>query len=115
TRELRAQQAQWLPTVLPAVRDIRRAGSAALDLCSVACGRLDAFYEFGLQPWDLAAGSLIAAEAGASVAFLHGGPSSTDDVVIAAPPYLLGPLRDLLLSAEAAAAPPAIPAADFTG
>ena len=51
-------------TCCPAVRDIRRQGAAALDLCSVACGRLDAYYERGLAPWDLAAGGLVATEAG---------------------------------------------------
>ena len=63
----RALQAAVLTTVLPAVRDVRRAGAAALDLCWVACGRLDAFYEQGLAPWDRAAGALVAAEAGAWV------------------------------------------------
>jgi myo-inositol-1(or 4)-monophosphatase len=53
--------------MLPLVRDVRRIGSAALDLCMVAAGRLDAYYEHGLQVWDLAAGALIAAEAGARV------------------------------------------------
>jgi myo-inositol-1(or 4)-monophosphatase len=47
------------------VRDVRRAGSAALDLCSVGAGRLDAYYERGIQPWDSAAGLLVASEAGA--------------------------------------------------
>ncbi|HEX9529739.1 MAG TPA: inositol monophosphatase family protein, partial [Acidimicrobiales bacterium] len=63
----RAHQAFALTAVLPRVRDIRRGGSAALDLCWVAAGRLDAFYERGLQPWDRAAGALVAAEAGAWV------------------------------------------------
>ncbi|MFP5299459.1 MAG: inositol monophosphatase family protein, partial [Actinomycetota bacterium] len=53
--------------VLPAGRDLRRMGSAALDLCSVACGRVDAFFEAHLEEWDKAAGRLIAAEAGAVV------------------------------------------------
>jgi myo-inositol-1(or 4)-monophosphatase len=52
---------------LPAVGDIRRVGTAAISLRWVACGRLDAFYETGLEPWDFAAGSLIAREAGADV------------------------------------------------
>lgn len=64
---LRAQQAQVLTKVLPAVRDIRRIGSAAVDLCSIADGSLDLFYERGLSAWDMAAGTLIAAEAGAAV------------------------------------------------
>lgn len=63
----RAVQAQLLAHLLPVVRDVRRIGSAALDLCMVAAGRLDAFYEHGLKVWDYAAGSLIAAEAGARV------------------------------------------------
>lgn len=65
--DLRSQQAQVLTKVLPAVRDIRRIGSAAVDLCSVADGSLDLFFERGLSAWDMAAGTLIAAESGASV------------------------------------------------
>ena len=60
-------QAEILTHVLPAIADIRRMGSAAIDLCSVAMGRVDAFYETGLNEWDIAAGSLIASEAGAKV------------------------------------------------
>jgi myo-inositol-1(or 4)-monophosphatase len=60
-------QAALVARMLPVVRDVRRIGSAALDLCMVAEGRLDAFYEHGLQVWDHAAGGLIAAEAGARV------------------------------------------------
>jgi myo-inositol-1(or 4)-monophosphatase len=63
----RTTQAALLARMLPMVRDVRRIGSAALDLCMVAAGRLDAFYEHGLQVWDSAAGALIAAEAGARV------------------------------------------------
>jgi fructose-1,6-bisphosphatase/inositol monophosphatase family enzyme len=63
----RAAQADVLRALLPGVRDIRRTGSAAIDLCSVACGRVDAYYERGLNPWDAAAGGLVAAEAGAVV------------------------------------------------
>jgi myo-inositol-1(or 4)-monophosphatase len=72
--ERRAKQAETLLRVLPAVRDVRRAGAAALDLCMVACGRLDGYYERGLQAWDWAAGSLIAREAGATVRPLAGEP-----------------------------------------
>ena len=61
-----------LEHVLPRVRDIRRMGAAAVDLCSVAVGRVNAYYERGLSPWDLAAGALIAAEAGATVGSLDG-------------------------------------------
>lgn len=62
----REKQAELLAHVVPLVRDVRRIGSAALDLCMVAAGRLDAYYEHGVQVWDCAAGALIAAEAGAA-------------------------------------------------
>jgi myo-inositol-1(or 4)-monophosphatase len=64
----RRAQATALVEVLPAVRDIRRLGGAAVDLCSLACGRVDAYYERGLSEWDFAAGALIAKEAGAVIA-----------------------------------------------
>ncbi len=73
TAERRAEQARVLTRVLPRVRDIRRLGSAAVDLCLVADGRLDLFYEEGLNPWDVAAGWLIATEAGAQVHGPDGG------------------------------------------
>lgn len=98
--ERRRRQAVVLETVLPAVRDIRRAGAASVDLCWVACGRVDAFYERGLAPWDFAAGALIAAEAGAVVGDLDGQPTSPA-FTLAAPPGLFGPLRDLLVEAGA--------------
>jgi myo-inositol-1(or 4)-monophosphatase len=94
--ERRSGQARVLTGVLPAVRDIRRFGSAALDLSWVGGGRVDAFYEWGLQPWDRAAGVLIASEAGAEVVDLPGG------TLIAAAPGLLAPLRALLEEAGAA-------------
>ena len=94
-RERRAEQAAALTSVLPTVRDIRRSGVASLDLCWVACGRLDAYYEIGLQPWDVAAGALIAAEAGAAVSGAHGGPPSGASVLAAAP-GIAGPLLSLL-------------------
>ena len=72
----RARQGRILAQVLPAVRDVRRVGAASVDLCAVACGRLDGYYERGLAPWDLAAGGLIAREAGARVEGLHGAPPS---------------------------------------
>jgi fructose-1,6-bisphosphatase/inositol monophosphatase family enzyme len=93
--ERRAVQARLLSAVLPEVRDIRRGGSAALDLCSVACGRLDAFYEAGLQPWDLAAGGLVAREAGGSVTSIEGLLEAVPTVVAAAP-GLEAPLAELL-------------------
>lgn len=94
----RAAQARLLPAVLPAVRDIRRVGAAALDLCWVADGRLDGFYEAGLKPWDLAAGSLIASEAGAWVGSVPGG-RDLPAIVVAAAPGLAGPLQELLARA----------------
>ena len=98
--EDRVRQAQVLTTVLPAVRDIRRHGSAALDLCWAACGRVDAYYEVGLQPWDIAAGVLVASEAGAVVCGVDGGPASAESVMAAAPGMAQALLR---LLAEAGA------------
>jgi myo-inositol-1(or 4)-monophosphatase len=72
--ERRIEQAKVVSQLLPRVRDIRRAGAAALDLCMVACGRLDGYYERGLNAWDWSAGSLIASEAGAAVLPLPGEP-----------------------------------------
>ncbi len=92
--EIRAEQAATLATVLPAVRDIRRFGSAALDLCWAAAGRLDAFYERRLNEWDRAAGVLIAREAGLVV--VGAGGEEPDDLTVAAPPGLVEPLRTLV-------------------
>ena len=83
--DVRRAQADVLRGVLPEVRDIRRIGSAALDLAALAAGRLDAYYERGLNAWDHAAGGLIAREAGARVGGLRGGPESSDLLVAAAP------------------------------
>jgi myo-inositol-1(or 4)-monophosphatase len=91
----RARQADLLRNVVPYVRDIRRAGAASLDLCAVATGRVDAYYERGLKAWDLAAGGLIAEEAGAVVAGLRGAAAG-EDLVIAAGPALFTELHDLL-------------------
>lgn len=97
----RARQAAVLTHVLPRVRDIRRGGSAAIDLCWVACGRVDAYYEEGLNEWDLAAGALIAREAGAAVGGLDPGRPDESGFALAAGPRLFGPLRDLLVAAGA--------------
>jgi len=91
----RLVQGEVLRGVLPVVRDIRRAGSAAVDLCSVASGSVDAYYERGVNLWDIAAGGLIAAEAGARVTGLHGRPASPS-MTMAAAPSLLRQLHDLL-------------------
>ncbi|AMB59664.1 inositol monophosphatase family protein [Microterricola viridarii] len=95
----RQAQAEVLLTLLPLVRDIRRVGSAALDLCAVAAGRLDGYFERHLNPWDHAAGALIAAEAGATVAGLNGAPA-TAELLIAAEPALFTALHGALLAAE---------------
>lgn len=87
----RMLQAEAVSGLLEHVRDIRRIGSAALDLCAVAAGRLDAYYEKGLKPWDHAAGALIAAEAGARVEGLGGAPASRA-LTIAAEPGLFDAL-----------------------
>jgi myo-inositol-1(or 4)-monophosphatase len=73
--EQRARQAEILLRLLPAVRDVRRAGAAALDLAYVACGRVDAFYERGLKRWDEAAGRLLVEEAGGVVTDLKSEPA----------------------------------------
>lgn len=91
----RRVQGEVLAAVLPRVRDIRRGGSAAADLCSLASGRVDGCYERGLNHWDVAAGGLIAAEAGAQVAGLAGRPASPS-MTVAAGPGLFGELHDLL-------------------
>jgi myo-inositol-1(or 4)-monophosphatase len=95
----RQVQGDVLRAVLPRVRDIRRGGSAAVDLCSVASGTVDAYYERGVNLWDIAAGGLIAAEAGAQVTGLHGRAPSPS-MTLAAPPPLLGELHDLLASTD---------------
>ncbi|HVV76819.1 MAG TPA: inositol monophosphatase family protein [Mycobacteriales bacterium] len=97
--ELRTKQAAAMATVLPAVRDIRRAGSAALDLCAVACGQLDAFFEAGMYPWDWAAGGLIAREAGARVDGLAGNPPGRN-TTLAANPALFDALAEVLVSSN---------------
>jgi myo-inositol-1(or 4)-monophosphatase len=94
--DMRARQAQVLTRVLPAVRDIRRAGAAALDLAWLACGRYDLYWERGVKPWDIAAGGLIARRAGLETVTLaesDDGPSG----IIAGPPRLVAELRALVL------------------
>lgn len=84
--EIRAKQAAAVARLLPQVRDIRRTGSAALNLCELAAGRLDVFVEQGLKPWDLAAGGLVATEAGLVVSGLDGEPD--ERLVMAAHPAI---------------------------
>jgi myo-inositol-1(or 4)-monophosphatase len=93
---IRARQAEVLTRVLPRVRDIRRVGAAALDLCWCACGRYDAFYERGLNPWDVAAGGLIAARAGLAVRDLGANGDDPAGTVVA-PPALIDELQGLIV------------------
>lgn len=93
--ERRHHQAQVLVHLLPKVRDIRRFGSAALDLCAVAEGRVDAYYERGLNPWDLAGGQLIASEAGAFVGDLRGGAPSSEFALAASPGIAMSLVSEL--------------------
>ncbi|HET8616753.1 MAG TPA: inositol monophosphatase family protein [Actinomycetales bacterium] len=83
--ERRRHQAAVIAHLLPRVRDIRRIGCAALDICSVASGRADAYLERGLKPWDLAAAGLVAREAGALVTGLGAAPAGEKLVVAAGP------------------------------
>jgi myo-inositol-1(or 4)-monophosphatase len=98
--ERRSRQATVLTRVVPRVRDIRRAGAASIDLCWVACGRLDGYYEHGLAPWDFAAGALIASEAGGYTGDLRGGPPSAE-VAVAAGARLFAGLCELLVEVGA--------------
>ena len=98
--ECRAAQARVLNTVLPQVRDIRRLGACSVDLCLVATGSLDAYYERGIHTWDMAAATLVVTEAGGTVRGLDGAPPSEAMVVAAAEP-LCGRLAALLAEAGA--------------
>ncbi|KAF4410211.1 MULTISPECIES: inositol monophosphatase family protein [Streptomyces] len=91
----RTHQAAVAQRLLPLIRDIRRGGSAAIDLCDLAAGRLDGYYERGLHPWDFAAGELIAREAGALTGGRPGEPVS-GDLTVAATPGVFEPLQRLL-------------------
>ncbi len=95
SKEKRAEQGALIGALLPRVRDIRRMGAASLDLCGVACGRLDAYFEALLHPWDHAAGGLIAREAGAVVSGWRD-PWPSRDLVFAATPDVAVALRAAL-------------------
>ncbi|MDK1475929.1 inositol monophosphatase family protein [Streptomyces sp. 549] len=95
TRDRRVVQGRIVAELLPRVRDIRRSGSAALDLCDVAGGRLDGYYERGTQPWDHAAGDLVAREAGALTGGRPGSPLGPD-LAVAASPGVFAELQPLL-------------------
>ncbi len=81
----RREQAAVVGDLIAHVRDIRRLGSAAIDLCYVAAGRYDAYFETGLNPWDAAAGELIAREAGCRSGDHRGGPPDPGELLVAAP------------------------------
>ncbi len=94
---VRARQAEVVARVLPRARDIRRFGAAALDLAWCACGRWDAYYERGVKPWDIAAGTLICQRAGLEVREL---PASDEDAagLVVAPAGLIDELYPLVTS-----------------
>ncbi|HET8681838.1 MAG TPA: inositol monophosphatase family protein [Micromonosporaceae bacterium] len=100
----RGHQARVVAALLPEVRDIRRFGAASVDLCLAAEGRVDAYYEKGLNPWDYAAGALVAAEAGLLVTGLDGGPPGPD-FVLAAPAGIYHDLRKRLGELDAGGGP----------
>jgi len=93
--EQRARQATMLVDWLPTVRDVRRFGSAALDLAWVAAGCLDAFYETGLSAWDWAAGAMLVREAGGTITQLPAEPGGAAGI-LAARPGLTTPMLRLL-------------------
>jgi myo-inositol-1(or 4)-monophosphatase len=93
--EQRRRQGAVVAALLPEVRDIRRHGSAALELCAAAAGRVDAYYELDLKPWDHAAGALVAAEAGLVVTGTGGRPFG-EPLAVAVAPTVAQPLLELL-------------------
>lgn len=98
--ERRVAQGGIVTGMLAQVRDVRRLGAASVDLCLVASGQLDAYYEHSLKPWDFAAGALIASEAGVTVAGIDGGPADSH-LLIAAMPDVWDDLRNALDDAGA--------------
>ena len=98
--EQRRAQGAVVARLLPQVRDIRRFGSSALDLCTVAAGRVDAYYELELHLWDYAAGALVAAEAGVTVTGLPGRPFA-EPMAIAAASSIAEPFVDLVAALHA--------------
>jgi myo-inositol-1(or 4)-monophosphatase len=96
--ERRAAQGAVVAQLLPGVRDIRRLGACSVDLCLVAAGDIDAYYENGLHAWDFAAGALICREAGVRVGAADGGPAH-HGILIAAMPTVWDSLRDAIIAA----------------
>ncbi|MFV0309723.1 MAG: inositol monophosphatase family protein [Desertimonas sp.] len=103
--EQRRRQGRLVADLLGAVRDIRRLGAAAVDLCHAACGRVDAYFEAGLNVWDIAAGELIAREAGCVTSDFGGATPTPRQVVAAAP----GIHTELLAHLDARGDTPASP------
>jgi len=100
----RGRQAAVLARIAARVGDVRRTGCASLDLCAVAAGWIDGFYEHGLHPWDVAAGGLVAEEAGALVRLPGADPDGLGTAAtLVAPPALAGPLTALLVAEGAGA------------
>jgi len=97
--ERRSRQAARVAAMIDRIRDIRRLGAAAPDLCYTASGRVDAYFEEHLNPWDLAAGEVIAREAGCRVGSLDGGLVHPGSVLVANP-ALFGPLVELIRSID---------------
>jgi myo-inositol-1(or 4)-monophosphatase len=92
----RAIQGARVASLLPQIREIRRGGSAAIDLCFVACGRLDGYYEDGLNHWDESAGLVIASEAGAQSQRLNFSDPESRQVLVVTTPGVMQPLSQLL-------------------
>jgi myo-inositol-1(or 4)-monophosphatase len=98
----RRRQGEVLARLLPNVRDVRRIGSCALDLCMVAAGRLDAYYEVGVNVWDWAAGALIAEEAGATMVLPPiAGEAEVPGLIVAAAPGIAAEFDEALRRAGA--------------
>ena len=91
----RDAQAHFYDRVMVDIRDVRRMGSAALDLCRVACGQLDGYFEFQLNPWDISAGGIIVREAGGLTTGFHG-RTFEEGYVLAATPALAAPMQAVL-------------------
>lgn len=100
SREIRTSQAQVMALVIPHIRDIRRMGAAALDLTAIAAGQLDIYFERMLQPWDHAAGVLIAREAGAEVRGWNGAAPDVD-WLLAAHPDVIDEIESILVESGA--------------
>ncbi len=98
-REIRVRQGKILTEILPNVLDIRRSGSPIIDLCRVASGVIDGFYEFGLKKWDIAAGSVIAQAAGAKVTVLPF-ENEANSLIVASAPIIHEEFIELVLNAR---------------